>query len=64
MPRPELEGFIQMRDAVVQELEEAETRMAELRAEGKVKTATYQQLFARKMTLGTMIDLYKDYGLL
>lgn len=33
------------------ELERASARMEELRAAGKVKTATYRQLFANRATL-------------
>ena len=36
---------------------------AALKAQGKEKTATYRQLFARKLTLGELLTWYKPYGL-
>ncbi len=60
----ELAAFIEMREAVKAEFEAAVRQLGGLRAEGKVKTATYKQLFARKMTLSSMLDIYKDFGLL
>lgn len=35
-----------------------------LRAQGKVKTATYQQLTARKLALKSMLALFEERGLL
>lgn len=35
-----------------------------LRAQGKVKTATYQQLTARKMALKSTLALFEERGLL
>ena len=35
-----------------------------LRAQGKVKTATYQQLTARKLALKSTLSLFEERGLL
>jgi hypothetical protein len=37
--------------------------MEKLKAEKKVKTVTYQQLLARKLTYQNMLSLYQLYGL-
>ncbi|MDD2969996.1 MAG: hypothetical protein PHT21_10580 [Lachnospiraceae bacterium] len=39
-------------------------KMEKLKAEGKVKSVTYNQLMADKMTLQKMISMYEVYGLL
>lgn len=64
MPDDALAAFQRMRDDVVAECASVVSRLDALRAQGKVKTATYQQLFARKMTLTAMLDLYRKHGLL
>ena len=37
--------------------------MTALKAQGREKTATYRQLFARKLTLSEILGWYKTYGL-
>ena len=37
--------------------------MEKMKAEGKVKTVTYQQLMSRKMMYQNMLSLYQIYGL-
>lgn len=59
-----LEGYREMRDDVVREYDETVVRLDELKAAGKFKTVTYKQLFARKMTLSAMLDMYREHGLL
>lgn len=44
------------------ELVQTRERMEQLRAENKVKTATYQQLFAQRMTLQTIDKRLAEYG--
>lgn len=39
-------------------------QMERLRAVGKVRTATYQQLVAAKLRLGQVLDDYRDHGLI
>ena len=55
--------FEKMLDAIQSERAAVSAALEDLRAQNKVKTATYQQLFARKMTLGSMLALYERYGL-
>ena len=38
-------------------------RMEELKESGRVKSATYRQLFARRMTLREMLTLFEVHGL-
>lgn len=59
-----LERYREMRDDVVREFDEVVARLDELKAAGKFKTVTYKQLFARKMTLSAMLDIYHEHGLL
>lgn len=49
--------------AVQEEYANIITRMEKLKAEGKVKTVTYQQLMARKMMYQNMLSMYQIYGL-
>lgn len=41
-----------------------ETTMKELRDEGRVRSATYQQLMARRLTLKTLAGMFERHGLL
>lgn len=63
MPDDTLAAFQQMRDDIVAECAAVASQLDELKAQKKVRTATYQQLFARKMTLTAMLDLYRKHGL-
>ena len=38
-------------------------QMEELKAKGKIKSVTYQQLLARKMTYQNMLSMYELYDL-
>lgn len=59
-----LEKYREMRDDIVREFDEVIARLDELKSAGKFKTVTYKQLFARKMTLSAMLDIYREHGLL
>lgn len=59
-----LKAYERMQASVVDEHDGIMAELSSLKEEGKVKTATYQQLFARKMTLSAMLDIYKRHGLL
>lgn len=48
----------------VAERESVEATLAELRAQGKVRTATYQQLTARKLALQSILGQCEERGLL
>ncbi len=59
----ELEAYRKMQKAVKQEYENIVSKMEELKAEGRTKSATYRQLMGRKLTYTNMMDLYKLYDL-
>lgn len=58
-----LAAFEAMLEAVQKQYAETTARMDKMKQEGKVKTATYRQLFARKLTLSELLSYYKTYGL-
>lgn len=58
-----MEAFEAMFAAVRREYADILSRMEKLKAEKKVKTVTYQQLLARKLTYQNMLSLYQLYGL-
>lgn len=64
MDEKRLQAFEEMLQAVQWEYQDIETKMDRLKAEGKVKSATYKQLFGRKMTRQNMLEMYKLYGIL
>lgn len=59
----QLAAYRAMQAAIQQEYDRAADKMAALKAQGKEKTATYRQLFARKLTLSELLSWYKTYGL-
>lgn len=59
-----LAAFEAMLAAVQKQYAETTARMDKMKLEGKVKTATYRQLFARKLSLQDVLTLYEVYGLL
>lgn len=59
-----LDAFEKMlSDLQVQAAYESE-KMAQLKAAGKEKSATYRQYFANRMLYNMMLDKYREYGLL
>lgn len=58
------EKFEKMLRAIQEEYAETGNKMEALKAEGKIKTVTYKQLMARKLTLQNMLSMYEIYGLL
>ncbi len=58
-----LERYDLFADKVRSELSLTEVQLAELKAEGKTRTATYQQLFANRMTLQQIVDRLQEAGL-
>lgn len=58
-----LEAFEKMLAAVQEEYGGILPSMEKMKAEGKVKTVTYQQLMSRKMMYQNMLSLYQIYGL-
>ena len=59
-----LEAFEKMLTAVQNEYAAASGKMAQLKAAGKEKTATYRQLMANKLRLQELLAMYQTYGLL
>ncbi len=58
------EKFEKMLHAIQEEYAKTGNKMEALKAEGKIKTVTYKQLMARKLTLQNMLSMYEIYGLL
>lgn len=61
--RSRLEAFDAFADEVRADLSLADERMGELRGQGKVKTATYRQLFTMRETLREIDRRLSDHGL-
>lgn len=60
----QLAAYRAMQAAIETEYTRTAERMAALKAQGKEKTATYRQLFARKLTLSELLSWYRTYGLI
>lgn len=58
-----LEAFENMLEAVKTEYTGILAEMEKLKADGKVKTVTYQQMLSRKMIYQNMLSFYQIYGL-
>ena len=58
-----LERYDLFADKVRSELVQTESELAELKAEGKTRTATYDQLFANRMVLRQIIERLEEAGL-
>ena len=56
--------FEKMLAAVQMEYGSIVRQMDELKEKGKMKSVTYQQLFARKMTYQNMLSMYDLYDLI
>ncbi len=63
MDEKRLEAFEKMLAAVQEEYAKILSSMDQMKAEGKVKTVTYQQLMSRKMMYQNILSLYQIYGL-
>ena len=59
-----LEKFEAMLAAVQAQYADTTAQMERLNAAGRVKSATYRQLFAKKLNLQDMLTFYEVYGLL
>ena len=59
-----LEAFEKMLKNVNDRYEDTVIKMDKLKAEGKVKSVTYNQLMADKLLLQKMISMYEIYGIL
>lgn len=64
MENSRLEAFEKMLGAVQENYKTTAEKMEVLKAEGKVKSATYRQLMGNKLMYQNMLNLYKLYGLM
>ena len=62
-PQQELAAYRAMHAAVQAEYDRTAEKMAALKAQGREKTATYRQLFAKKLNLQDILTFYEVYGL-
>ncbi len=59
-----LEAFEKMLADIRRQAEFESRNMEELKAVGKEKTATYRQYFGNRLMYKTILDKYREYGLL
>ncbi len=59
-----IEAFEKMLAELQEQAETENQKMAELKAAGKEKTATYRQYFGNRLFYKKMLDLYRKYGLI
>ena len=64
MDEKRLQQFGKMLSAVQTEYENIVRQMEELKEKGKIRSVTYQQLLARKMTYQNMLSMYELYDLI
>lgn len=64
MDEKRLENFEKMLCAVQKEYEDTVAKMEELKAKGRVKSATYHQLMGRKMMYQNMLSMYELYDVI
>ena len=64
MDEKRLQQFEKMLSAVQTEYENIVRQMGELKEKGKIRSVTYQQLLARKMTYQNMLSMYELYDLI
>lgn len=62
-PLSRLDSFEAMLASVKAQYRDATEKIKKLKAEGKEKTATYRQLLGNKLQLGSMLTMYRVYGL-
>ena len=64
MDEKRLQQFEKMLSAVQTEYENIVRQMEELKEKGKIRSVTYHQLLARKMTYQNMLSMYELYDLI
>lgn len=62
-PEERLTAFEAMLSAVEAQYADTAAQMEKLKADGRVKSATYRQLFAKKLNLQDILTFYEVYGL-
>lgn len=58
------EAFEKMLADILAQYEYEKSKMDELKAQGKEKTATYKQYMGNRLVYSRIIALYKEYGLI
>lgn len=58
-----LRAYEEMQSAVEKEYSRVCERMEELKRQGKIKSVTFQTLFAKKLNYQEILSLYHVYGL-
>lgn len=58
------EQFEAMLSEILSEYKSVSNKMEALKAEGKEKSVTFKQLFARKLSLQDVLIIYKNHGLI
>ncbi len=59
-----MEAFEKMLQNVDDRYSDIISKMEKLKAEGKIKSVTYNQLLAEKLSLQKIISMYEIYGLI
>ena len=59
-----LEAFERMLSDIRARADYEAAQMEQLKAAGKEKTATYRQYFGNRLLYRTMLEKYREYGLL
>ena len=59
----QVERYEAFRRDVISELADTKTRLATLKAEGKTRSATYQQLYANRIVLEGILDRLAEHGI-
>ena len=59
-----IEAFEKLLKDIQEQADHEKQKMDELKAAGKEKTATYRQYFGNRLVLKTILDKYREYGLL
>ena len=59
-----LDAFERMLADLLRQSEYEAEQLRKLEAEGKKKTATYRQYLGNRLLYQTMLDKYREYGLL
>lgn len=59
-----LDAFERMLADIKKQADEENRKMAELKAAGREKSATYRQYFSNRMLYKMILDRYRQYGLL
>ena len=59
-----LDAFEKMLLDIQRQYENEAAQMRKLESEGRKKTATYRQYLGNRLLYRTMLDKYKEYGLL